>query len=165
MRDAVEDLRRTVEEAAARLLSMSEAESEARAAGGAWSAKETLGHLVDSAANNHRRFVLARLGGGFVFEGYDQDGWVGAQQYQRASWPQLVALWRLYNLHLCHVIGCAEEEELRRPRHPHSLDRIAWRRVAAAEPATLEYLFRDYVGHLKHHLAQIAAGVPAPRET
>ncbi|HEX5706166.1 MAG TPA: DinB family protein [Pyrinomonadaceae bacterium] len=161
MREVVEDLRRTVEEAAERLLALGEGESEARRGGGeeGWSAKETLGHLIDSAANNHGRFVRAQFKDDLVFEGYAQEEWVAAQKYQSASWPQLVALWRLYNLHLAHVMEHARAEELARPRHPHSLQRIAWQLVDEREPATLEYLMRDYVGHLKHHLAQIFAAV------
>ena len=61
MNDLVEDFRRTVEYAAARLLAITEADAAARPAPTAWSAKETLGHLIDSATNNHRRFVLAQL--------------------------------------------------------------------------------------------------------
>lgn len=172
MRDVAEDLRRTVEEAAGRLHALNDVESEERGRGeGAWSAKETLGHLIDSAANNHGRFVRAQFRDDLVFEGYEQEEWVASQNYQRASWPMLVELWRLYNLHLAHVMEHARAEELARPRHPHSLDRIAWQLVDEREPATLEYLMRDYVGHLKHHLAQIldartsaGGGTPAPRD-
>jgi hypothetical protein len=138
-------------------------ESEERRGEEGWSPKEIVGHLIDSAANNHGRFVRAQFTDDLVFEGYAQEEWVAAQNYRGASWPALVELWRLYNLHLAHVMEHARHEELARPRHPHSLDRIAWQLVDAREPATLEYLMRDYVGHLKHHLAQIfAPGADAP---
>lgn len=156
LRDVVADLERTVEEEAARLLALSEAESERRPAGGGWSAKETVGHLIDSAANNHQRFVRAQARADLVFEGYEQDEWIAAQHYREAPWARLVGLWRLYNLHLAHVVARVPEGELKRPRHPHSLHRIAFRLVDEGEPATLEYLIRDYVEHLKHHLGQIA---------
>jgi hypothetical protein len=155
MKDALEDFRRTVEGAAESLLGMTEARSELRPAPGKWSAKEVVGHLIDSAANNHQRFVRAQFQDDLVFPGYAQEEWNAAQHYQRESWRQLVELWRLYNLHLLHVVSHIAEDELRRPRHPHTLHRIAWRLVAEGEPATLEYLIRDYVGHLKHHLGQI----------
>lgn len=151
----LKDFRRTVEGAAERLLVLGERESEARPASGGWSPKETVGHLIDSAANNHGRFVRAQFKDDLVFEGYAQDEWVAAQNYQQVSWPQLVQLWRLYNLHLAHVMASARPPELTRPRRPHTLHRIAWRLVDEREPATLEYMMRDYVGHLKHHLAQI----------
>ncbi|MDQ3805258.1 MAG: DinB family protein [Acidobacteriota bacterium] len=155
MKDVVEEFERTVEEAARRLLALGEAESGRRPAGGGWSAKETVGHLIDSAANNHQRFVRAQARDDLVFDGYEQDAWIAAQHYQDAPWGRLVELWRLYNLHLAHVVARVPEGELRRPRHPHSLHRIAFRLVDEAEPATLEYLIRDYVEHLKHHLKQI----------
>ncbi|HEV3471532.1 MAG TPA: DinB family protein [Pyrinomonadaceae bacterium] len=155
MKDVIEDFERTVQEAARRLLALSEEESGRRPAGGGWSAKETVGHLIDSAANNHQRFVRAQARDDLVFDGYEQDEWIAAQHYGEAPWGRLVELWRLYNLHLAHVVARVPEVELRRPRHPHSLHRIAFRLVDEREPATLEYLIRDYVEHLKHHLGQI----------
>jgi hypothetical protein len=155
MKDALEDFGRTIEAAATRLLSLSEAESERRGAGGGWSAKETLGHLIDSAANNHQRFVRAQFRDDLDFAGYEQDEWVAAQHYQEAAWPRLVELWRLYNLHLLHVVSRIPAEKLLQPRSPHSLHRIAFKRLDETEAATLEYLIRDYLEHLKHHLEQI----------
>ena len=155
MRDALEDFRRTVEGAADSLLALTDAQSARRPAPGKWSAKEVVGHLIDSAANNHQRFVRAQFQNDLVFPGYAQEEWNAAQHYREASWPRLVELWRLYNLHLLHVVSHITEEELRRPRRPHTLHRIAWQLVAEGEPATLEYLIRDYIAHLKHHLGQI----------
>ena len=155
MKDALEDFRRTVEGAAVSLLGMTEAESELRPAPGKWSAKEVVGHLIDSAANNHQRFVRAQFQDDLVFPGYAQEEWNAAQHYREASWRQLVELWRLYNLHLLRVVSHIPAQELRRPRHPHTLHRIAWKPVAEDEPATLEYRIRDYIEHHKHHLGQI----------
>ena len=155
MKDFVEEFVRAVEAEAGRLLALGEGESGRRPAGGGWSAKETVGHLIDSAANNHQRFVRAQYKDDLVFDGYEQDEWVGAQHYAEAPWARLVELWRLYNLHLAHVVARVPAAQLSRPRHPHSLHRIAFRLVDEREPATLEYLIRDYVEHLKHHLGQI----------
>ena len=155
MEDAITDFRRTVELYAPRLLALGEDEARRPRDGDGWSAKQIVGHLVDSAANNHRRFVLAQYRDDLVFEGYDQDDWVRAQRYDEEDWSQLVGLWRAYNLHLAHVMSRAPEEALNRERAAHSLDRIAFKSVDASQPATLEYLMRDYVDHLKHHLAQI----------
>lgn len=157
MKDALEDFGRTIETAAERLRGMSEDEAGARSEPGVWSAKETVGHLIDSAANNHQRFVRAQFVDDLLFPGYVQDEWIAAQHYQDASWPQLVELWRLYNLHLLHVVSRIPPDELTRPRRPHSLDKIAFRLLDKDEAATLEYLIRDYVVHLKHHLNQIKA--------
>ena len=155
MKDALEDFRRTIEEASTWLLAMTEEESERRRAEGKWSAKEIVGHLIDSAANNHQRFVRAQFTDDLLFPGYNQEQWVQSQRYHQASWPQLVGLWRAYNLHLLHVAAGVPEEALKKSRARHSLQQIAWRTVNEDEPTTLEYLIRDYIGHLKHHLAQI----------
>lgn len=152
---ALEDFTRTVEDASARLLSMTDAEAAARRAEGKWSAKELVGHLIDSASNNHQRFVRAQLGEALVFPGYAQDEWVRAQRYDAAPWPQLVNLWKFYNLHLAHVCRHAPASERLRGRREHNLHEIGWAEVSRAEPATLEHLMLDYVGHLKHHLRQI----------
>jgi len=75
--------------------------------------------------------------------------------YQEASWSQLRELWRAYNLHLCHLMSTAAKEKLHTPFTLHTLQDIAFKTVPKAEPVTLEYLMRDYVDHLKHHLSQI----------
>ncbi len=158
MKDVLEDFVRTVEEASARLLSLTEAEASAPLSEGKWSAKEVVGHLVDSAANNHQRFVRAQFKDDLVFEGYAQDEWVRAQDYQGESWPLLVNLWKFYNLHLAHVCGRAPEETRTRPRARHNFHVIGFAPVSADEPSTLEHLMRDYVAHLKSHLGQIFEG-------
>lgn len=155
MQDFIADFQTTIESAAERLLKMPEAKSEVVRFDGQWSAKQVLGHLIDSAANNHQRFVRAQAIDHLAFEGYDQEQWVKAQHYEQASWPLLIQLWKSYNLHLLHVIACIPESTLKQPRARHSLDRIAWQTVSAGEPATLEYLIRDYLGHMKDHLRQI----------
>src|SRR5215218_5819838 len=111
MNDVLDDFVRTIEEASARLLSLTDAEASVPLAEGKWSAKEVIGHLVDSASNNHQRFVRAQLRENLVFEGYAQDEWVRVQSYGEEAWPLLVNLWKLYNLHLAHVCRAAPEQE------------------------------------------------------
>lgn len=154
-KEALEDFQRTIEAASEKLLSMSEAESEARRAPDKWSAKEIVGHLVDSAANNHARFVAAQFKDDLIFPGYAQEEWVSAQHYRQASWPLLVNLWKSYNLHLLHVVSFIPEEKLKRECREHTLHKIAFVLVDEGKPATLEYLILDYIVHLKHHLRQI----------
>jgi hypothetical protein len=155
MEDVLEDFRRTVEEASARLLSMTDGEAAARRVEGKWSAKEVIGHLIDSASNNHQRFVRGQFQENFVFPGYAQEDWVRVQAYQDEPWPLLVNLWRFYNLHLAHVMSHAPEGERLRPRREHNLHEIGFAPVSPDEPGTLEHLMRDYVEHLKSHLGQI----------
>jgi hypothetical protein len=151
----LEDFKQTIGAAAPRLLLISEEQSEQPRAEDHWSSKQIIGHLIDSAANNHARFVLAQLKDDLLFPGYQQDGWVRVQQYQNAPWPQLVELWRAYNLHLLHVMSCVPLEKLTNQCTQHSLQNIAFETVSESEPVTLEYLMKDYVVHLKHHLGQI----------
>ena len=105
--EVLDDFRRTIEEASARLLSMTEDESRAPLEEGKWSAKETIGHLIDSASNNHQRFVRGQFRDDLVFDGYEQEEWIRAQSYNAEPWPLIVGLWRHYNLHLAHVMASA----------------------------------------------------------
>ena len=115
MRDWITDFRNTIETSSRRLRAINEGDA-ARQAGTAWSAKQTLGHLIDSAANNHGRFVVAQMKDDLIFPGYEQDSWVDIQNYQEASWPQLVDLWTAYNRHLVHVMSYAADDKLTLPR-------------------------------------------------
>lgn len=155
MKDALEDFQQTLKRAEERLLALTEVESEARSAPGHWSPKEIIGHLIDSASNNHQRFVRAQFTDGLVFPGYEQQEWVAVQHYQAESWPLLVRLWHLYNQHLLHLVSHIPELKLKQSRREHNLDSIAWQVVSKSEPVTLEYFIRDYINHLKHHLQQI----------
>ena len=155
MRDWLEDFRRTIDSASERLRAIDEAQAAKPRAEGHWSSKQIIGHLIDSATNNHARFVLGQLKDDLVFPGYEQDGWVRTNHYQDESWPQLIELWRAYNLHLHHVMSHADQAKLNTPCTLHTLQEIAFKTVPKSEPVTLEYLMKDYVDHLKHHLAQI----------
>lgn len=157
-----DDLRAEALRTAKYLRGVSDADASKRPGSGRWSAKEIIGHLIDSAANNHGRFVRAQLEPDLVSAGYAQDDWVRVQDYQSASWPALLDLWLAYNLHLAHVIESAAEETKLKPRSRHNLDQIAFAKVSRDEPATLDFFMRDYVDHLRHHLRQIAELVGQP---
>ncbi len=161
MNDWLEDFRKTIDSAGTRLDQISEAQSEKPRAEDRWSSKQILGHLIDSAANNHARFVLGQLKDDLVFPGYDQDGWVRTNHYQEAPWSSLVALWRSYNLHLHHLMAHADQSKMNTPCTLHTLQEIAFKAMPKSEAVTLEYLMKDYVDHLKHHLDQIFSGAPA----
>lgn len=148
----------TIESASERLLEIPEAETE-KALEGGWCAKQLLGHLVDSAANNHARFVRAQMQDDLSFDGYDQEAWVRVQKYEQEAWAALVELWTEYNLHILHVIENIPNDVLSKPRVRHSLDKIAWQTIPANQPVTLDYFIRDYFGHLQDHLKQIFDGL------
>ena len=150
----LDDFEQTIQSAAVRLREIS-AEEARKSAAGDWSSKQILGHLIDSAANNHQRFVRGQFTDDLVFSGYDGDQWVDAQKYNDESWPDLIDLWRAYNMHLLRVVSIIPERVLTQPREKHTLDQIAFKTLDQGEPTTLEYLIRDYLDHLKHHLDQI----------
>ncbi|HEX8984310.1 MAG TPA: DinB family protein, partial [Bryobacteraceae bacterium] len=111
---------------------------------GRWSKKEILGHLIDSAGNNHQRFVRLLIAPSLDFLGYRQVEWVAAQDYASESWPDLVNLWLLFNRHLLHVIRRIPEEALERPCV-----------IQGERAGSFADLVRGYVDHMEHHLAQI----------
>ena len=148
------DFRETLRDGSAQLRDISD-EKSAEKLNGDWSCKEILGHLIDSAANNHQRFVRAQFTDHLDFPGYDQEQWVAAQSYSGEPWLSLVEFWRAYNTHLLHTVSVIPPQILTERRTRHSLDQIAFKMVDRKTPATLEYLIRDYLDHLKHHLSQI----------
>jgi len=111
---------------------------------GGWTRKQMIGHLIDSASNNHQRFVRASLQNELNFPGYDQNGNVRMQQFQSAAWEQLVDLWAAYNRFLAHVIANLPEGKLQTAC-----------RIGANMPVTLEHLAKDYVAHLSQQLNQM----------
>jgi hypothetical protein len=145
----------TVDRAAPMLLAIADADSTVRPAPGKWSPREIVGHLIDSASNNHQRFVRTRTLDDLVVEGYAQDEWVAAQRYQEEPWRELVELWQLYNHHLAHVMNATPAADRDRLRHRHNLDQRAFQAVPPDHPTTLGYFMSDYVDHLEHHLRQI----------
>jgi len=155
MQSFLDDFRTTIETAEKRLLAISEQQSQISRAEGKWSPKEIIGHLIDSAANNHLRFVRAQFNEELAFSGYEQEDWVRVQGYNGEPWQQLVQLWKHYNLHLLHVMSLVPEQTRTKPRSTHNLDQIAWKAVAKNETVTLDYFMRDYVAHMKNHLRQI----------
>jgi hypothetical protein len=126
------------------LRALPDARAALRPEGMTWSRKQILGHLIDSAGNNHQRFVRAQLQREMTFPPYIQDRWVAAQACDEREWADLVDLWRAYNAHLLHVAS----------RIPlDALDNLCI--VAADEPSTLRHHVIDYVAHMRHHLRQI----------
>jgi hypothetical protein len=108
-----------------------------------WSKKEIIGHLIDSATNNHHRFIRAQ------FEHvpkivYDQNKWNAAGFYQEMHSHQIISFWTAYNRQLIELIK-------RIPQHilMNEVD------TGGESNRTLEFLITDYVSHLEHHLRQV----------
>lgn len=142
--EAAEELLQAVESTAARLARVDAAAAAERPAPDKWCIKEIVGHLIDSAANNHQRFVRGQYGGALVLPGYAQDFWVDAQGYVVSPWPELVDFWRLYNRHLARVMRRLPRADLDVECH-----------IGPYAPVPLGFIVEDYVAHLKHHILQI----------
>jgi hypothetical protein len=138
------DIVGVLETAVPQLQALGERGGDAVRPGGRWSSKQILGHLLDSAVNNHQRFVRAQLGAELVFPGYEQDAWVDVQGYSEKPFAELVALWDAMNRHVAHVVARIPAARLATPC-----------RIGGDAPVTLEFVARDYVRHLRHHLDQI----------
>jgi uncharacterized damage-inducible protein DinB len=154
------DLVATVDRVLPALLAIDDERARARPAPGKWSAKEIVGHLVDSASNNHQRFVRAMFQEDLIFKGYDQANWVAAQNYQGAPWPELVTLWAGFNRHLARVMASVPQTVRTRRHVRHNFHLVAFQPVDEHTPASLDYFMDDYVAHLHHHLRQISAIIP-----
>jgi len=120
-----------------------------------WSPIEIIGHLVDSATNNHRRFTIAQSQENMVFDGYQQDYWVSVQDYQHANWQEVLDFWRLYNLHICRIMENTPPEKLQKEVKEHNLHQIAMVTVPKDQSVTLAYFMKDYIFHIEHHMKQI----------
>ena len=138
------DLGRTVAQAKPLLLKLDNADTSARPSENKWAKKEILGHLLDSASNNHQRFVRAALQGSLTFPGYDQNALVDLQRFADVDWNFLVDFWAAYNRFLAHVINSLPSEAATITCH-----------IGNNKPATLEWIAADYVAHFKHHLNQV----------
>ena len=151
----LDGFRKTILDATSRLRDISPEASRNKPSSDDWAPIEILGHLIDSAANNHQRFVRAQFTDDMLFNGYEQNDWVNSQKYLEESWPDLIQLWSSYNLHLHHVASVMPADVLTKLRHKHNLDQISFVGVNPDEPSNMEYFIRDYVDHLRHHLGQI----------
>ena len=137
-------LLKIVDGAEPRLIAVSASESLVPVLRGGWSRRQVMGHLIDSASNNHQRFVRAMLADALEFPGYDQVGNVRVQAVQEADWLLLISLWASYNRYLAHVIA----------QIPEDRSGIICR-IGKGEPVTLGFLATDYLAHMLHHLRQI----------
>src|ERR1700691_3000297 len=105
MKELSEKLISVIDAAEPRLRQVTESESEKPVLPGGWSRKQVLGHLIDSASNNHQRFVRAAQQSSLDFPGYDQDGNIRVQAPQEADWLLLISLWAAYNRYLAHIMA------------------------------------------------------------
>ncbi len=141
MKDLAQQLRSIVATVEPKLYRMNHDDTGVQPAPHEWSKKEIIGHLIDSAANNHQRFVRAVDKVAAQYPTYDQNEWVRIQRYNERPWPSLVALWSAYNNHLSHVIECIPEDAESSPCN-----------IGKKDPVPLDFVIKDYLRHLRQHL-------------
>ncbi|MGI9104017.1 MAG: DinB family protein [Terriglobales bacterium] len=126
-----------------RLHAISDADAGARPKPDAWSRKQELGHLVDSAINNYARVIRVQNEDSPSLLNYDADVWVERRGYQDEDWKQLIALWAAVNQHLLAAARGIPSSALARSC------------TIGGAPMTLGFMIEDYVDHLVHHLQHI----------
>ncbi|MEC0372728.1 DinB family protein [Paenibacillus chibensis] len=145
MKEVIARLHHWIEKVPASFNAQSETEISKRPQPNKWSKKEILGHLCDSAQNNLQRFIRAQ------YEEqpqtvirYDQDAWVQLMGYQTLPFEQVLSLWVSLHKQVAAVMEHTPKERLQNT-YPFGDGQLV----------TLEWMMRDYVDHLEHHLKQI----------
>jgi hypothetical protein len=147
LKKVVERLQKHIDNIPSQFLKYPEGKLKRKPAPDKWSKKELLGHLIDSATNNHHRFIKIQFMPEPLFvEGYHQDDWVEIQKFNEIDTQHLVNFWKIYNEHILLIMQNTPEEKLSleiTPEQPFE------------EADTLFLLMKDYVDHMDHHLKQI----------
>ncbi len=108
--------------------------------------KQILGHLIDSAANNHQRMVRLQYNEKLDFPDYQQnnDLWIALQDYQNEDWNIIIQLWKYYNLHMIQVINSVDQLKL--DNSWQSFEDIT---------VSLKQMIEGYLGHIELHFREI----------
>lgn len=145
MKNIVNELRQIVSAYTKKVEAIPDPEFSAKPLPDKWSKKEVLGHLIDSAQNNLRRFIVSQYETQPPFIAYQQDFWVKSNGYRDMPKGDVITLWRLMNERICVVLEKMPKENYTKECNTGTLH-------------TIEWLAEDYVKHMKHHINQIIAG-------
>jgi hypothetical protein len=145
MKEISRELLDIVSEYAHRFNAIPESEFSAKPLATKWSKKEVVGHLVDSAQNNLRRFICGQYEAEPPFIAYQQDFWVNSNGYQQMESSDVIRLWQLLNQRIAAVLMNMPEQNYRKQCNTGALHSLDWLAV-------------DYLKHMKHHINQIISG-------
>jgi hypothetical protein len=148
MKQIADELERIIDECSTGLKKIPDGKFRSKESPGKWSKKEILGHLIDSAQNNIRRFIVAQYEDRPKIT-YNQDKWVTISDYQHYNNDDLINLWELLNKHICYILRNTSQEIAQRESQTEALH-------------TIEWLARDYIKHLLHHVHQVLDLEPIP---
>jgi len=146
MKKVTEELHSIVSEFSAKISSIPETEFAAKPLPNKWSKKEVLGHLIDSAQNNLRRFICGQYESSPPHIVYEQDFWVSANAYGQSKSEHVIQLWQLINNRICDVLNTMPTANYQKNCNTGR---------TSEQLHSLEFLAEDYVKHMKHHLNQI----------
>ena len=149
MEKTIKELQQIIDMFSQKISAIPEAEFSAKHAPNKWSKKEVLGHLIDSAQNNLRRFICGQYETTPPKIVYEQDFWVQAIGYQEKRSSDVILLWRLVNDQICSVLQTMPAS---------NYNRMCDTSKQTEQFHSLQWLAEDYVKHLKHHLNQIIPG-------
>jgi len=140
MQTIIHQLEKIIKDYTPKLQQLGEADFSHKPSPTKWSSKELLGHLIDSAQNNIRRFVVAQYEDK-PYIVYKQDDWVAAANYQNYPLKDLIDLWILLNRHIVIVLKNIPQTVLSKEVQTQEIHSIQW-------------LAADYNKHMLHHLHQ-----------
>jgi hypothetical protein len=142
-----ERLDKVIRRAVSWLVTLSDDDASVPEREGKWSAKEVVGHLMDSAVNNLARMVRMQGAEPLVLAGYEQEAWVRRQHYREREWSAVLGLWFALNEHVVWTV--------------QHIDRrlLANEGVIEGDRLTLGYLVEDYIAHIEHHMRLLQAWV------
>lgn len=148
MQETISELEKLIGDFSKKFEAISELQFKNKISPDKWSNEEVLGHLIDSAHNNLRRFIVGQYHQNDKIV-YDQDFWNLVNDYNQMPQQEVINLWALMNKRICIVL-----KNMPADKYQNTIDTGK----DSISPKTLIWLAQDYVQHMKHHFNQIIPG-------
>lgn len=141
-----EQIKELIEEWYQRLIKLSENDISGKKNFQNRTVREIMGHLIDSASNNHQRITRLQYNSKLDFPDYrqDNDQWIKIQNFQDENWIDLLNLWKYYNIHLTHIFKNIDNSKLKN----------TWTDFEG-NVVTLEEMVTSYLFHINLHFGEI----------